>query len=109
MGKDIVPGQKALVMNPKDNVATAIQHLQAGERVEVARGDGQPPVVVELRQPIPFGHKLALEPIPKGEPVRKYGELIGLATAPIEAGEHVHVHNVESTRARGDVKTKARG
>jgi altronate dehydratase small subunit len=34
--------------------------------------------------------------------VIKYGETIGLATSDISPGEHVHVHNVEGQRGRGD-------
>ncbi|MEV6507525.1 altronate dehydratase family protein [Streptomyces sp. NPDC051642] len=43
---------------------------------------------------IPAGHKVALHAIPKGAPVRKYGEVIGVALADIPAGGHVHVHNL---------------
>ncbi len=42
-----------------------------------------------------------------GEEVRKYGEVIGLANAPISPGDHVHVHNVESQRGRGDLHRAA--
>lgn len=62
----------------------------------VARGtllelsDGTTPAVED----IPAGHKVALHDIPKGAPVRKYGEVIGVALADIPAGGHVHVHNL---------------
>ncbi|RLG06284.1 MAG: D-galactarate dehydratase, partial [Thaumarchaeota archaeon] len=56
------------------------------------------------RSDIPFGHKLAIREIPRGEEIIKYGEVIGRATRDIEIGEHVHVHNVESLRGRGDLK-----
>jgi altronate dehydratase small subunit len=55
-----------------------------------------------LLQDIPFGHKFALSDIALHEPVTKYGEAIGLATQPIKAGQHVHVHNMESQKGRGD-------
>jgi len=64
--------------------------------VAVARGtlldlaDGTAPAVED----IPAGHKVALHDIPKGAPVRKYGEVIGVALADIPAGGHVHVHNL---------------
>jgi len=74
-----------------DNVAVARRDLQAQEAVTV----GTRTVVV--RQPIPSGHKLALEPIAMGDVVRKYGQSIGVATAPVAEGEHVHVHNVGMT------------
>lgn len=95
------------VMHPADNVATALRDLQPGELVRVER-DGVS-VEVEVRSPVPFGHKLALEAIEEREPVRKYGETIGLAGAPIARGEHVHVHNVESQRGRGDLTSAAGG
>ena len=55
---------------------------------------------VQLVAAIPMGHKFALQDIEKGTDVMKYGEPIGYATAPIARGEHVHVHNVASHRAK---------
>ena len=49
---------------------------------------------------IPFGHKIAVAAMAAGAPVIKYGEVIGVATAEIRPGQHVHVHNVRSDRAR---------
>lgn len=43
---------------------------------------------------VPAGHKVAVGPIARGEPVRRYGQLIGFATTDIAHGEHVHVHNM---------------
>jgi len=62
---------------------------------------------VTLTNDIPYGHKIALTDIPKGEAIVKYGEQIGIATTDIRAGQHVHVHNVESTRGRGDWEEEA--
>lgn len=92
-------------MDPSDNVATALADLAAGTRVQLPRQDGATgrPGEVVIRTPIPFGHKVALRAIRTGEAVRKYGEVIGLATTAIAPGEHVHVHNVESQRGRGDL------
>jgi altronate dehydratase large subunit len=78
-----------------DNVAVALTDLPAG--ATVAFGDG-PPLV--LRDAVPFGHKVALAAVAPGEPVVKYGETIGLATRPIAPGDHVHTHNLASTRAQ---------
>jgi altronate dehydratase small subunit len=50
---------------------------------------------------------VALRPIEAGELVLKYGQTIGRAGARIEPGEHVHVHNVEGTRGRGDLAAPA--
>ena len=44
---------------------------------------------------IPVGHKIALRSVAKGQPVRRYDQIIGLASADITAGDHVHVHNLE--------------
>ena len=82
-------------LDSSDNVVTAIKDLEAGFRVETAAGSG-----VELSGPIQNGHKLALNDIRRGEHVRKYGKVIGEATADIKAGEHVHVHNVMSLRGK---------
>ncbi len=86
---------KALRLDPSDNVAVVISALGAGDEVAL---EG---VRVVAREAIGFGHKIALAAIPAGAPVRKYGEVIGIATADITAGAHVHVHNVVSARLPG--------
>jgi len=58
---------------------------------------------VELKEAIAFGHKFAVVPIRKGEDILKYGEVIGAASRDIQPGEHVHVHNLEGKRGRGDI------
>jgi altronate dehydratase small subunit len=55
---------------------------------------------------IPFGFKIALQEIPQGQIIRKYGETIGMASRPIAKGALVHIHNLEGTRARGDLAKK---
>jgi altronate dehydratase small subunit len=92
----------ALIIHPDDNVATALRPLAAGEIIGVSAGGQERSV--KLLQPIPFGHKFALRDIPAGENVIKYGEKIGLAAAAISRGGHVHIHNVEGSRGRGDLK-----
>ena len=87
----------ALVISDRDNVATALEALEPGRRLDF----GARSIVVAER--IPSGHKVALEHIAAGTPVVKYGNPIGTATAQIEPGKHVHVHNVASTRGRGDL------
>jgi altronate dehydratase small subunit len=95
-----VTGTKAIVVDERDSVATALADLTAGE-VVVLRVAGMEREVA-LRAPIAFGHKVALVTIPAGGSVVKYGEVIGRATRAIAPGEHVHVHNLESMRGRGD-------
>lgn len=58
---------------------------------------------IVLLNTIPFGHKIALREIAKGEDVVKYGEVIGRATQDIDIGEYVHIHNVESKRGRNNL------
>ncbi len=52
---------------------------------------------------VPYGHKIAVRDIKKGELIIKYGEEIGAATKDIVKGEYVHVHNLEALRGRGDL------
>lgn len=92
----------AIALNEKDNTATALSDLQQGLRPVIigpTRHQG-----VALKDDIPFGHKFALVPIREGEEVIKYGEVIGVASKSIDAGEYVHVHNVVSRRGRGDLE-----
>jgi hypothetical protein len=87
----------ALVISERDNVATALEVLDAGRTLDLAGHH----VVVQER--IASGHKVALVPIAAGEAVLKYGSPIGTATADIAAGAHVHTHNLASARGRGDL------
>ena len=88
----------ALAIDGRDNVAVALEDLAQGTPVRVSR-EGRVDEIV-ARDAVPLGHKLALAAIAQGAPVVKYGEVIGVATAPIGCGAHVHVHNVASRRAR---------
>jgi len=96
----------AILLNRADNVGTALREIPQGTvvsvRVPSVQGLEDGKVEVFIRERIPVGHKFALRRIKRGEPVVKYGYAIGLATADIEEGAHVHVHNLESTRGRGD-------
>jgi altronate hydrolase len=80
----------AVHLRPEDNIAVAARNLQAGLEVQVNGG----PLI--LAQRIGLGHKIALRDIHKGEPVFKYGQIIGFANQNIPAGSHVHVHNVSA-------------
>lgn len=93
------------VVEPEDNVATALREIEAGETLTIAVGDGT--VTLETLADVEFGHKLAIEHIPAGETVVKYGKSIGNATEDIDAGGWVHVHNVESNYGRGDLSDDA--
>jgi altronate dehydratase small subunit len=92
---------RAMIVNKLDNVATALSDLAVGDPVTLI-GTGNPGSI-KANQSIPFGHKIALITIAKGESIIKYGEVIGRATRWIPQGNHVHIHNVESLRGRGDI------
>ncbi|MDD3221071.1 MAG: D-galactarate dehydratase [Clostridia bacterium] len=94
----------ALKVNDKDNVATIFANdVKAGMSVNIRDKKGNS-VPEKLRADIPYGHKVAVKPIKKGEPIIKYGEEIGVAIADILVGDYVHVHNLDSQRARGDLE-----
>jgi altronate dehydratase small subunit len=90
-----------IIIDLRDNVATAVDLLARGEALEAPGPGGT--VLVNLNTDVPFGHKFALRAIAMGEQVIKYGEVIGVATRPIGPGDHVHVHNVDGVRGRGDI------
>jgi altronate dehydratase small subunit len=95
---------RAIVLNANDNVATLIDSGSKGDAVVITgEGNGE----LRLVDDVAFGHKAATGDIATGEPIRKYGKVIGQATATIKKGAHVHVHNVEALRARGDKKEPA--
>lgn len=77
-----------IYLNAQDNICVAARPLAAG--TAVVAGDVQ----FRVETPVPLGHKIAIKPITKDEPVRKYGQIIGFATEAIRAGGWVHSHNV---------------
>ena len=82
-----------LRLHPDDDVAVAVRALTAGETI-----DG-----VTATTDVPAGHKIALKPVPVGGQVRKYGQVIGAATAAIAPGDWVHVQNL----GVGDISARA--
>ena len=79
-----------ILLSPDDNVLVARRRIRQGETIQL---DG---MGIEMAADLPLGHKLARRPIADGETILKYGAPIGIATRAIEAGEHVHTHNVVS-------------
>jgi len=82
--------QVAVRLRPEDNIAVAARNLPPGMELDLPGGP------VTLARRIGLGHKIALEEIKAGQPVYKYGQIIGFASADIPAGSHVHVHNVSA-------------
>ncbi|MBI5083968.1 MAG: altronate dehydratase [Acidobacteria bacterium] len=83
------PERAAILLHPSDDVAVARVGLPAGQRVLVAGHE------VVLKESVPAGHKIAVHVIPAGSCLRRYGQVIGRAPARIEAGAHVHTHNLD--------------
>lgn len=90
---------RAIVLHATDNVCTLIDEGRAGDHC-VLQGEGSGEIT--LLEDIPFGHKMCLRATAQGGKVIKYGQVIGHASRPLKVGEHVHIHNVESARGRGD-------
>src|SRR5436309_832937 len=77
-----------ILLNPEDNIAIARVLLSPDQRITV--GDRS----VSALEVVEPGHKIALVNIRAGQPVRRYGEVIGLARSDIKAGQHIHEHNL---------------
>ena len=91
-----------IVISERDNVATALEALDAGQVI-----DG--PIAFTVREPIPRGHKVSMRAIPAGASVIKYGNTIGVATArhsPRRA--RAHAQRVERARTRRPVARPSR-
>jgi arabinonate dehydratase len=83
-------------LHADDNVVVAVHGFAAGTRIETEN--------VTTLDAIPFGHKIATRPIARGEPVRKYGQVIGVAAEAIAPGRHVHVQNVAFSDLRSEAE-----
>ena len=81
-----IPVPDAIRLNPADNIVIALRDLGSGSTV--------PDVAAPLAGPVSRGHKIAARAVAQGENVIRYGQIIGVATRPIAAGEHIHTHNL---------------
>jgi altronate hydrolase len=86
----------ALLLRPDDDVAIATTDLAPGTDLITDAGP------LTVRSDVPRGHKLAVRAREVGDQVHKYGQSIGLATAPIAPGDHVHSHNLGMDTADRD-------
>ena len=80
--------ERCLLLRPDDSVGLLTRAAAAGSEVDAGG------TLVRLRDDVPAGHKVALLEVPAGGQVRKYGQVIGVATRAIAPGEHVHTHNL---------------
>ncbi|MBV9221019.1 MAG: altronate dehydratase, partial [Methylobacteriaceae bacterium] len=76
---------RTLRLHVEDNVIVSVDPIEAGSAPEG--------VVAKSR--VPKGHKMATAGITKGQPIMKFGQIIGFASRDIAPGEWVHEHNVE--------------
>ncbi|PQD95734.1 altronate hydrolase [Pradoshia eiseniae] len=79
-----------ITLNDKDNVAVALRNFNKGEKIVVRKSE------ILLVDDIERGHKIALESIPAGADIKKYGYPIGQATNCIQVGSWVHTHNAKT-------------
>jgi hypothetical protein len=79
-----------IIMNQDDNCATALEDIPMNIEIKF-RED-----FIRINQKISIGHKFALFDIKKGDLIKKYGEIIGIATEDIKIGDWIHIHNLKS-------------
>lgn len=84
----------ATLLHPRDDVAIARVPLSRGVILQLPPESLAPGEAIEVVQRIQVGHKVALRAIAQGEPVLRYGSIIGTATQAIAVGTHVHTHNL---------------
>jgi (2R)-sulfolactate sulfo-lyase subunit alpha len=86
-----------LVHNEGDHVGVAVQDVEPGRR-RVVYLDTDRELELEVTEPVPLGHKVALVDLGEGASVTEYEVPIGLTRRPVRGGELVHVHNLRSAR-----------
>ena len=79
-------------LHSNDDVVIARTQLISGTKIEDITTKGL----------IPAGHKVATKVLNTGDAVRRYNQIIGFASKPIAAGEHVHTHNLDMGANKGD-------
>lgn len=83
-------------MDERDLVATALVDLKSGEKAHIFTPDNVSLGEITALEDIPYGNKIAVLDILKGDKIIKYGAVIGECTHDIRRGELVHVQNVKS-------------
>jgi altronate dehydratase small subunit len=100
-GRCSMTARGALLLSPKDNVATMLEDAPPGSEVPARLGNEVR--LVKALEKVPFGFKIAVLDIAQGAGIVKYGEAIGIASQDIKTGEMVHIHNLAGARGRGDL------
>lgn len=81
-----------MLIDPKDNVGIITESVVSGDHIEI---DGK---IITVLDNIKLPHKIAMVDLNPGDHIIKYGTVMGYATCEIRAGQHVHVHNVDSEK-----------
>ena len=87
-----------LVHEKADTVGVVTVDIKSGEKAKGLYMDSQQPIEVKALKEIPLGHKIAIREHKAGDSVIKYGHDIGKVVADIKVGDHVHIHNLKTTR-----------
>ena len=88
-----------LVHDDRDAVGVVVvEDVAAGDNLLGWVMDSDKTISLAVNNPIPLGHKFALRDIGNGDSVIKYGEDIGQAVTDIPKGDHVHVHNLKTSK-----------
>ena len=94
--------KNAIRVDVNDIVATVTSNIDTGQSIRILNPEGSVINEIISIDPIPFGHKIAVEKISNGNKVTKYGEIIGVASSDISIGQWVHVHNLVSSIGLGE-------
>ena len=85
--------------DPNDSVAiVVVEGVVAGATLTGLILDENRTITLPCAQDIPLGHKVALKDMAVGDTVWKYGIDMGKVVAPIQLGQHAHVHNIKTKR-----------
>ena len=87
-----------IVHAKQDQVGVAVKDIAKGEKLEGWCMEDDSTLSAIANKEIPLGHKIAIVAVAQGQPVIKYGMPIGNATSNIAVGDHVHTHNLKTTR-----------
>ncbi|MCG8510887.1 MAG: UxaA family hydrolase [Rhodospirillales bacterium] len=88
--KKAASDSRILIINDGDNVGVACTNLAAGTKVTAGQDE------ITVSADVELGHKIALAPLAAGDKIVKWGAPIGSVTEAVDAGDHVHLHNMQS-------------
>ena len=79
-----------------NDIDTCVTLTEAADACDIIRVEGNGEKTVTAKEFVPKWHKVAVKSVKSGGRIYKYGAVIGIATRDIEAGEHVHIHNIRA-------------